>query len=405
MNAKAIVPLAAGLVVGGLALKLGLTKLNSASGAQVQTVQVWTARSDIPRGSAIDETMIETVAFPAKSLPEGVFKADDKEKLLRRVPRMGAPAKLPILESMLLAEGEHPGIFVPEGLRAVAVKVDESAGVGRHLLPGAFVDVVGFFNVRTEDGKAATISRTILENVEVAAVGERITAETAPSDPNAKSSKSNQPKPATAVTLLVKPEAVPVLHLAEQQGKLKLSMRGKADAKESARRTVFGDEVLGNAKPKPPAVNPFAAFFGSKKPAEQKPQAAPQQTAQPTPPTQPQAPSYKWVMRVVNGSRQETLGWRAMNSLESERLAVSNGGNDRSGDRRSGLPGTNRGAAGNNNAAVQPGGNGDAAAPANNTSDDNDPANPEPAPTPIRGSEGAPETPENKSTTESQEHE
>lgn len=326
MNAKAIIPLVAGLIVGGLALKLGLTKLNSASGAQVQMVQVWAARSDIPRGTTIDESMLTAVAYPAKSVPTGAFSEKDKEKLLSRVPRIGAPANLPILESMLLAPGEQAGIYVPEGYRAVAVKVDESSGVGRHLLPGCHVDVIGFFNVRGAHGKAETISRTIIENVEVAAVGERISAEQ-PNDGASKSKQAQQQKPANAITLLVKPEQVPILHSAEQQGKLKLSMRGKADTGELAdRRMITSEDVIGQAmnekdkNEKGSLAGALSALFASKDAKDKKPAVQPQVVvAQPPPPP----PRPAWVMRIVNGSAEQTFGWNRMTSMEPQLLDAS----------------------------------------------------------------------------------
>ncbi|QOJ14662.1 MAG: Flp pilus assembly protein CpaB [Planctomycetia bacterium] len=325
MNAKAIIPLVAGLVVGGLALKMGFTKLNSASGAQVQMVSIWAARADIPRGTAIDETMLQALPFPAKSMPQGAFKETDKEKLLARVARIGAPANLPILDSMLLAPGEQAGIFVPDGFRAVAVKVDESSSVGRHLVPGSRVDVVGFFNVRTRDGKTETLSRTIIENVEVAAVGERISADPSPNDAAGKQSKnSTQNKPAAAVTLLVKPEQVPVLHLAEQQGKLKLSMRSKSDEVASAAQRIYkGDDLTGESRKSesPMFANALAAFFSG---ANKQPAAQPQPTLPPdgiAPPSAAVKPSFQWVMKIVNGGKQEVLGWRDMNSLESEAIS------------------------------------------------------------------------------------
>ncbi|MBK8914762.1 MAG: Flp pilus assembly protein CpaB [Phycisphaerales bacterium] len=325
MNAKAIIPLVVGLVVGGVALKLGFTKLNSASGAQVQMVSIWAARADIPRGTAIEEAMLQALPFPAKSVPQGAFKEGDKEKLLARVARIGAPANLPILDSMLLAPGEQAGIFVPDGFRAVAVKVDESASVGRHLVPGSRVDVVGFFNVRTREGKTETLSRTIIENVEVAAVGERISADPSPSEAAGKQTKNTaQNKPAAAVTLLVKPEQVPVLHLAEQQGKLKLSMRSKSDEVASAAQRIFkGDDLTGESRKSesPMLSNALAAFFGAGK----QPAAAPQPTPAAdgvAPPPAAIKPSFQWVMKVVNGGKQEVLGWRDMNSLESEAISV-----------------------------------------------------------------------------------
>lgn len=223
MNPKALIPLVVGLGIAGLAAKLGLDYIKKAEGKQAKMVQLWTPVADVPRGAAIVETMIKPLAFPSNAIPAGALA--DKEKIVGRVPHTGAPAGLPILDSMLLPPGVQAGVRVPPGLRAVAVKVDESSGVDYHLEPGSRVDVVGVFSVR-KNNQRETIARTLLEDVEVAAVGARI-APSAPKSAEAPDgkSKSRESKPG-AVTLLVKPEQVPTLHLAEQKGKIKLCLRG-----------------------------------------------------------------------------------------------------------------------------------------------------------------------------------
>jgi Flp pilus assembly protein CpaB len=120
--------------------------------------------------------MLTPMAFPVKLVPASALK--DKEQVIGRVPRVEAPAGLPILEEMLLAPGEPAGVHVPPGLRAVAVKIDEGSGVDFHLEPGCHVDVIGYFTVRDRN-RQETVARTIIENVRVAAVGPRLSAVTA----------------------------------------------------------------------------------------------------------------------------------------------------------------------------------------------------------------------------------
>ncbi len=71
MNAKSMIPLVVGLAIGGYALKLVFDTVKNARGAEPDTVQVWTAREDIPRGTSIDEAMILAVEFPASAVPAG----------------------------------------------------------------------------------------------------------------------------------------------------------------------------------------------------------------------------------------------------------------------------------------------------------------------------------------------
>lgn len=315
MKGKAIIPLVAGLCVGGLALKIGWSTLQKAQGAQPELAQAWASKEPLSRGVPITEAMLSSLKFPAQYLPPGSVKK--KEDLVGRVPAMEAPAGLPIVESMLHPRGTPPGIFVPPGLRAVAVKIDESSGVDYHIEPGAHVDVVGYFMTR-RDSKQEIVARTLIENVEVAAVGQKL-------QPGAgeQTDKSGKAKPARAVTLLVKPEFVPKLHLAEQRGKIKLSLRNEieSDGDRVATNTTE-DDILGAPPPKQGNVmDQLTALFARRNSAgdsadaaararaEAERLAAEQAAALPPPPA--------WVMSVWNGEDRQRLGWARMDSIEA----------------------------------------------------------------------------------------
>jgi pilus assembly protein CpaB len=328
MNPKAIIPLIAGIGIAGFAGKLGFDYLRKAEAGQVKQTQIWAAAIDIPLGTAIEESMLIAMNFPVNSMPQGAFA--DKAKLIGRVPRMAAPAGLPVLEAMLSPAGTMPGIIVPPGLRAVAVKVDESSGVDNHLRPGAFVDVIGFFNRRNNKD---TIARTIVENVQVAAVGERVSAVTT-EDPDAKKSAA-QKRPPRAVTLFVKPEQVSVLHLAEQEGKIKLSMRGEeiGDSPSYSDVITHNSDVLGlddeepahatsdmtaGAEPKKSWLDQIMDRFTNKKqPTE------PHAVVQAPAPADPMKPA--WTMVLVNGGDRRVLGWTSLESIEPMELSPSGG--------------------------------------------------------------------------------
>ena len=229
MNARAIIPLVAGLGIGGLALKLGINVLQNAKGASSgERVPVWSARVEIPRGTAITAEMLNALGYPQDVLPPGAFKEKDKDKLVGRVARLVVPANLPVLENMLAPPGALAGVFPKPGFRAVAVKIDESSGVDFHLEPGCFVDVLG--GVKDRKGNSAT-ARLVVENVEVAAVGDKISPAEKPAEGGGKSKE--KPRPVRAVTLYVRPDQAKKLLLAEQEGPSSLRC---AAARRRARR-------------------------------------------------------------------------------------------------------------------------------------------------------------------------
>lgn len=314
MNAKAIIPLVAGLGIAGLAAKLGIDFIKKAEGNQTKVVQLWTPVQDIKRGVAINKAMLQPLTFPANVVPSGAMS--DVDKIVGRVPHTGAPAGVPVLNSMLLPPGVRAGVQVPPGFRAVAVKINESSGVDNHLEPGCRVDVVGVFTVRTGN-RSETLARTILEDVEVAAVGERLAPST-PGPAGEKGGKSGKrERPAQAVTLLVKPEDVPSLHLAEQKGKIKLSMRGVLDESRSPRHArVIEDDLFGLERPKPDGSEPS---WDDKLDDLMSTLAA--NTSAP-PPATPDQPGYAWVMTVYNGAERQRLAWAHLDDHQAVELGV-----------------------------------------------------------------------------------
>lgn len=319
MNAKAVIPLIAGLGIGGFALKIGIDTLQKAKGGQSSTVTVWAAKGDIPRGSSISSEMLTSLNFPANLTLTGAFR--QKDQLVGRVPRVDAPGGLPILESMLLGKNEPAGLHIPPGFRAVGVKIDESSGVDFHLEPGSKVDVVGYFTVR-DRGKQQTVARTLIENVEVAAVGARIS-------PVSKEGDEKGGRPTRAVTLLVRPESVPLLHLAEQRGKIKLSMRGGEDADLAGTEDpVNEDELLQRVTGRPtPESNPATAEQNAEnggmftwlkeafaKAAQNRSAASTSASAELAPVPRPESPA--WCVRVYRGDNVEVVRFKNRNSHE-----------------------------------------------------------------------------------------
>jgi pilus assembly protein CpaB len=159
------------------------------------------------------------VQFPKESTPDGAF--DSPEKLAGRVAVMNIAAKEPITESRLAPEGTAAGLsaIIPEGYRAMTVKVDDAAGISGFIMPGTMVDVVVVIDPREGSGNQDPISKIVLQNIKVLANGQNIDK---PKDER----EANSVK---AVTLQVTPEQAEKLALASSEGKLQLMMRSQID--------------------------------------------------------------------------------------------------------------------------------------------------------------------------------
>lgn len=240
MKNRAIIPLVIGLTVGLIAVKLSVDVVQKARAGNnnESLLSVVVAQQLIPMGAEIKPGMLSVTKTSKNLAPQG--SSDDPKKLAGRVVRTQIPKGVPVIEEMLAAAGTPAGMasLVPSGYRAVAVKVDEDSSVAGFLKPGCRVDVAAVLSVRPTNGPSETISKIILQDITVGAVGQSLTGE---GDSATNLSRS--------ITLLVKPEEVAVLHLAASQGKLRLAMRHYEDVGASARESVSRESELDPGAP------------------------------------------------------------------------------------------------------------------------------------------------------------
>jgi len=232
MKGRAIIPLVVGLGIGIMALKLFVGVLQKAQGSTGENIQVICATTDIDPTMEIRESMVEVQEVPKVLAPDLAFAK--KEEVVGRVTSLTIPKGMPIIPRLLTPKGTPPGMAVRirEGFRAVAVKVDESAGVAGWIKPGSRVDVAVLMTTRRK-AKTEQISKVVLQNVEVLAVGQDIGTK---GDTAAALAKS--------VTLLVHPDDVPKLHLAATVGKLRLAMRNQLDYSEGPAPLMTDNDLL-----------------------------------------------------------------------------------------------------------------------------------------------------------------
>jgi pilus assembly protein CpaB len=218
-NKRFFIVLVGALIFGVLAAVSVSRYLSSAQAYTKNMNKVAVAKVAIPIGSKIIPEQIMVVQFPKESTPDGAF--DSPEKLAGRVSVMNIAAREPITESRLAPEGTSAGLsaVIPEGYRAMTVKVDDAAGISGFIMPGTLVDVVVVIDPREGSGMQDPISKIVLQNIKVLANGQNIDK---PKDER----EANSVK---AVTLQVTPEQAEKLALASSEGKLQLVMRNQID--------------------------------------------------------------------------------------------------------------------------------------------------------------------------------
>jgi pilus assembly protein CpaB len=254
MKKVAIIPLAMGVLVGGLAIKFGLDTIQEAkANSRQQMVTTVVATVEIQATSEIDLTMVKLVETPMTPLL-GKNSFTKLEDVVGRVASATIAEGGVVRDAVLAPVGTPAGLMVriKQGFRAVSVKIDEVTGVAFQLRPGVFVDVIAVMDVRRGRRKE-TISRILLQAIEVAAVGRTL---------NDGDEGRGKGKVAKSVTLLVKDSDVPRLHLAQTKGRLTLAMRSPddklvADTGEATESEILGTLAKKIAEPAPKAPEPY----------------------------------------------------------------------------------------------------------------------------------------------------
>lgn len=295
MRNKRFFVVLAGALLFGLLAAVSVSRYLSSAQAYTKSLRgVAVAKVAIPIGTKIIAEQITLVQFPQESTPDGAF--DSVEKLAGRVAVVNIAPKEPITEARLAPEGTAGGLsaIIPEGYRAMTVKVDDVVGISGFIMPGTLVDVVVVI-VPTGNGAVAQdpISKIVLQNIKVLANGQNI-------DKPESEREANSVK---AVTLLVTPEQAEKLALASSEGKLQLVMRNSIDQGDEQtiginKRTLLGGDVA--------APQPEPGSLKSERP-EQKP--APRRVrvpaeAKPAPAAQP-AP--KASVEMIEGAKKRSV--------------------------------------------------------------------------------------------------
>ena len=157
------------LLVSGIFYQVAVRGRSSAP-EPVEIGEVVVAARDLNIGAAIEATDLKVEPWPANRIPDGSFQQIDE--VITRVTVSRVLINEPIVKRRLAIPGSGVGLApkVPEGMRAMAVRVDDVNGVAGFVLPEARVDVLltGSPRNRAELGQ---ITRTILSKVRVISAG------------------------------------------------------------------------------------------------------------------------------------------------------------------------------------------------------------------------------------------
>ncbi len=178
----------------------------------IETVPVVVATRKLQYGQPLTAKSLKVVQFSKDSAPPNAFASIEdliSEGEKRIVLRSIEPSE-PILKSKITGFGERATISaqLTPGMRAFTLRIDSVSGVAGFLLPNDRVDI--FLTRSNADGLAANL---LMQNVKVIAIDQFSDKE------------SNQARIARTATVEVSPKDAQALALAQQVGRLTMSLR------------------------------------------------------------------------------------------------------------------------------------------------------------------------------------
>jgi pilus assembly protein CpaB len=227
---------------------------NTKASSRIATRPLVVAAKNIPEGTAIDRSAISVREWPVATVPAGAFASADS--LIGRVTRVAVFEGEPLVPGRLAPSGTGPGIEVKitPGKRAMALRINDVAGVSGLIQPNSRVDVL--VNIRDVQDGGKQVAKLFMENMRVLSVGTRVERDAA-----------GNAIQATTAALEVTPEEAERLAVAVNQGSIQLVLRGYGDpdslrtkgASSAAVLTQLGSAPVRVAEPAPRPVARRAA--------------------------------------------------------------------------------------------------------------------------------------------------
>ena len=248
MDVKKLVLLIGALIIAGVTAVVAKNMFSGASAPQAQAgpvvpsgPEVLIATRSLPVG-----TIIDAEAFRYQPWPEGLVQPAyyirgaggvDPRSLIGTVVRTEITAGQPVTQGSIVRPGERGFLAAAlgPGMRAVTVPVSATSGVAGFVFPGDRVDIVLTQEVTGGEGPPLRASETIIRNIRVLAVDQRITARDEEGNQIARNNST--------VTFEATPKLAEKIAVAQTIGQLSLSLRSLADNTAELERAIASGEV------------------------------------------------------------------------------------------------------------------------------------------------------------------
>lgn len=215
--------------------------------------KVLIAKVPIPSRATITEEMLETRELPEESVLPNYFRLKQKEEVVGQVALQNMVKGEYILKEKIASPGAALGLsfVIPQGKRAMTIRVDDVQGIAYLARPGDYVDVISTFQVPREDttgqrAEPVDVSMIVMQDVQILALDQM-------SDMKTEGDKA--PK-YTLVTLSVDPLDAERLMLVLDKGPHHLVLRPHLDHEKLPTDGTTFEELVGEVNlPKAPSAS------------------------------------------------------------------------------------------------------------------------------------------------------
>ena len=226
---------------------------NAQKPAHANTAPVVIVNADVNFGDVLSTNLLEIVDYPIDAIPSGayenlndIFVDPSQATVVLRYMALNEP----VLDYKISGPGGKGSmsVLISDGMRAVSLRVNEVAGVAGFIMPGDYVDVIFARDEKSRRNGNNLKSDLLLQNIKVLGIDQDF------------NNMSSIPVVVNAVTLEVANVDAQKLHLAQDTGKLSLTLRGVGDLEietpktieqTSLINTVFEDTPLAKTRAKP----------------------------------------------------------------------------------------------------------------------------------------------------------
>jgi Flp pilus assembly protein CpaB len=219
-----------------------LQQAKASSQVPMQTVVV--AARDLSEGEKLERLALSTVQWPVGTAPDSAFSSLDSA--IGRVARVAVFKGEPIVPGRLAPAGTGPGLEVKiaSGKRAMAVKINDVAGLSGLIQPNSRVDVLVTLQAnQTQNTKEQ--AKMFMNNMRVLSVGTQV-----------ERGEDGKPIQATTATLEVTPQQAEQLAVAMNEGTIQLVLRGYGDPDSVTTPGATSTDVLAQLRSRALTMDP-----------------------------------------------------------------------------------------------------------------------------------------------------